>query len=111
VEKYGERILGRLGIGDGAGVKYLTSEYLNHLYGNDSNPNKIKNLLFELLIRARDLTNSLSNTLQKSSYTNEAFDSIFSSDNSFFTLNEKLSLFFITYSIFFLASLWKTDDL
>ena len=33
--------------------------------------------MFELLIRARDTTNNLSNTLQKTSYVNEVFDSIF----------------------------------
>ena len=77
VENFSERILGRLGIGDGAGVKFLTAEYINVLFSSGSDLNKIKNLLFELLIRARDTTNNLSNTLQKTSYTNEAFDSIF----------------------------------
>lgn len=77
IENFCERILGRLGIGDGAGVKFLTGEYINALFNSGVPLNKIKNLMFELLIRARDTTNNLSNTLQKTSYVNEAFDSIF----------------------------------
>ena len=77
IENFCERILGRLGIGDGAGVKFLTGEYINALFNSGAPLNKIKNLMFELLIRARDTTNNLSNTLQKTSYVNEVFDSIF----------------------------------
>ncbi|MBO7639422.1 MAG: response regulator [Treponema sp.] len=89
IENSCERILGRLGIGDGAGVKYLTAEYINNLYNSGADINKIKNLLFELLIRARDTTNNLSSSLQKTSYSNDAFDSIF---GFFSTCNERVQI-------------------
>lgn len=67
-----EQLFNRLRIGDAGGVRQLTSSYCASLVQADTDLNKIKNALFELLVNARNITTEINE-----SYRNEAFDNAF----------------------------------
>jgi two-component system response regulator YesN len=67
-----EQLFNRLRIGDTGGVRQLTSLYCTSLAQTDSDMNRIKNALFELLVNARNITSEIIE-----SYKNEAFDTAF----------------------------------
>lgn len=72
-----ERILGRLSVGDGAGVQHLAGEYVSALFDSEKDLNRIKSDLFGLLVTAKNAASKICASIDKSGYENEAVDSAF----------------------------------
>lgn len=84
-EEMKSRIFNRLKIGDGAGVRYLAKMFVTKLYEDTKEDFKIKNKIFELLIRARDMTKEINTAFDIS-----GFDDIFM-NLAVISDNEKMS--------------------
>ena len=70
-------ILARLSLGDAAGVRFLTGEYCSELFARNLELDKIKNSLFELLVKALMAAKEVC-----PSYSNDAFSNSFASLSS-----------------------------
>ena len=67
-------ILARLSLGDAAGVRFLTGEYCTALFACKMDMDKIRNALFELLVKAQMAAKKVC-----PSYSNDAFSNSFAS--------------------------------